>query len=69
MKSKLIYFAFALAIIAASAAYARRGPSSVFTFAVHPLSAYANQIGGTNPPPGASAELENVEQDELNLFN
>lgn len=62
MKKYLLIAIFGLAIVA-SVAYARRGASSVFTFVVHPLSGYGDQI--VEPPP---ALLQQSSVEGLGLF-
>ena len=53
-------------VVVVSVAYARRGASSVFTFASHPLAGYGDQIIET-PPPEAIPEAS--EAGSLNLFD
>ncbi len=51
MKKYIMIMALGV-VVAVSVAYARRGPSSVFTFASHPLAGYGDQI--IEPPPTMS---------------
>ena len=69
MKKQMTYLAFALAIIAVSTAYARRGSSNVFSGSVNPLAGYASQIvAGEEPLAAAAVAPEDMGEEEFQLF-
>ena len=62
MKKYTLIAMLGLAVVA-SVAYARRGASSVFTFASHPLAGYGDQVFESPPE-----SLEAPPEEGLNLF-
>lgn len=67
MKKYMLVVVLGLVVVA-SVAYARRGASSVFTFASHPLAGYGDQI--IEPPPAMlpMGMSEEPEDGGLDLF-
>lgn len=61
MKNKLLFLVTGLAVIIVSAVYARSGRSTVFTFAVHPLAGYADQLGDDYVPEAMPLMDEDME--------